>query len=374
MVIFINFFRRVIRQVARSDIFTVVSLTAILILVGMLAFARLEGWSWLDALYATIITMTTVGYGDLSPVTDNGRIFAIFFAFIAIGVAGYAISTFAAYLIESRVEKKAKYLRKRRMKRIENLENHYILCGANYVGKRIAEEFYQMKVPFIVIDADEARLHKVLLFSHPEYFEQKIQSYMDIVDVDLSHYENRTLAQLGEMMNMPYIMDDPTDDNVLVRAGIGRAAGLIAAMEDDRDNLAIVVGARALAKRFGNEDLRVMARSEDGRLMRKLILSGADDVRIPSMMSGLEMATHMMYPEIGNWWYSMMGLFNKTDTATIQQMLIADKPEFIGKTVADLHQQNSIMALAVKRNGSFLSPPPADLSLQKDDIIITLSH
>lgn len=371
MVIFINFFRRLARRVVRSDIFVIVTLTAALILVGTVAYARIEGWGWLDALYATIITITTVGYGDLSPQTANGRIFAIFFTFVAIGIAGYAISTFAAYLIESRVAKKAKFLRKRRMKRIEQLENHYILCGANLVGARIAEEFYLTDAPFIIVDTDEYWMKKTLLFSHPDYFQQKLQSMMDIAEVDLSQYEERTVAELSEMLETPYILDDPIDENVLVRAGIERAAGLIAALGDDRDNLAIVVGARALAKRFNNPNLRIMARTEDGRFLRKLYLSGADTVRIPAVMSGLEMATHMMHPEIGNWWYTLTGL-KKQHAANIHQIEAASRPDWIGKSVTEIHAQTGVLTLAVKREDQFLTPPPATLTLQTDDIIITL--
>lgn len=371
MVIFINFFRRLARRAVRSDIFTIVVLTALLVLLGTVAYARLEGWSWLDALYATIITVTTVGYGDLSPQTENGRIFAIFFTFLAIGVVGYAISTFAAYLIESRVEKKAKFLRKRRMKRIEQLENHYILCGANLVGTRIAEEFYLNRSPFIIVDADEQLLKRALLYSHPDYFQQKLQSLIDISDVDLSRYEERTLTELGEMLDTPFILDDPTNDNVLVRAGIERAAGLVGAMDDDRDNLAIVVGARALSKRFDNPGLRIMARTEDGFFMRKLYLSGADSVRIPAVMSGLEMATHMMHPEIGNWWYTLSGL-KKQHTANIRQISANSQPDWVGKTVTELHQQTGVMVLAIKRNDQFLTPPPATLTIDRADVLITL--
>jgi voltage-gated potassium channel len=373
MSLFLNFFRRLTRHIVRSDLITVSGLMLILIMVGTVAYAQLEGWSWLDALYATIITMTTVGYGDLTPQTEGGRIFAIFFTFIAIGVGGYGISTLAAYMIENRLVKKAKLLGKRRMKRIEKLQNHYIVCGADLVGTRIAEEFYQTNTPYIIIDADESQLKNALLFSHPDYFKRKLSSLVDVGEVDLSRYEDRTLAELGEMLETPYLLADPTDDNSLVKAGLDRAQGLIAALPDDRDNLAIVVGARALAQRFNNTTLRIMARVEDSRFMRKLYLSGADYVRLPAVASGHEMALHMMHPEIGLWWYKILGV-NKSNKPRLQEISLHHYPTWVGQSITQLHQNQQIVTLAIKRGQEFLSPPAADLHLEADDLLIVLAQ
>ena len=356
----------------QTDFVWIITLTTLLILTGTVMYRRLEGWSWLDSFYVTMITITTVGYGDLSPQTPAGRIFAIFFTFIAIGVAGYAITSMAAYLIESREEKQIKRLRKTRMKRIDELQGHYIICGSDLVGTRVAEEFYMADAQFIIIDNDEERLKKALLFVHPDYSQQKISSFVNISEVDLSQYEDMSLAEVAEMVDTPYILESPTSDLALVKAGIGRAAGLVAVMPDTRDNLAVVVGARALAKRADNLDLRIMARVDDGNYLSKIYLAGADAARIPAIVSGGEMAMHMMHPEIGNWWYSLTGI-NKSSSTHIKQNHLRDKPEWVGETTISLYQKEGIMAMSLKRDGKFISPPPSDHSFGVDDIIITIA-
>lgn len=374
MTLFFYFFRRLRalrEQISRSDLLPIVWLTGLLIALGTTAYAWIESWSWLDALYATIITITTVGYGDLAPRSPAGRLFAIFFTMIAIGIGGYTISSLAAYSVEGRHQKIAAKYRKRRMKQIEALQQHYILCGADMLGLRIAEEFYLSKIPYVIIDPDAEKLKTALLFSHPEYVQQKVQSLVDIAHVDLSHYEGLSLAELGDLLQTPYLQEDPTDDYVLLRAGIERAAGLIAAMPDDRDNLSIVIGARALSKRAENHHLQIMARAESPLHVRKLRLAGADTVRIPAVMSGLEMALHMTAPEVGNWWYSQIAT-KQHDHLPLRQIAVAEKPHWVDKTVAQIHETERCLLLAIKRNEAFLSPPTYDTILLRDDIAIVM--
>lgn len=372
VIVIINSLRRLAQRIRRSDILVVLLITAVLVTVSTIFYVRVEGWTVLDALYQTVITMTTIGYGDLSPQTRAGRIFAIFFSFFAIGIAGYAISAFAASLIENREEKRNKILRKRRMKRIDTLNNHYIVCGAELLGLRIAEELQLANAPYIIIDEDEEKLRYALLHAHPEYFKQKVRSLIDIVEVDLSEYEEKTLPEIAELLDTAYILASPTEEFALKNAGIDRAKGLIATMQDERDNLSIVVGAKALAQRLGNEDLKIMASVEDTNFMRKLILAGADYVRIPAVSTGLEMAMHMMNPEIAEWWYSLMGV-NRSDAPRMAQSAVSDNPTWLGKTVAQLHAEKNIVTAALKRDGEFHSPPPANMVLESADILIALT-
>jgi voltage-gated potassium channel len=145
---------------------------ASMIVIGTVSYSLIEGWFWLDALYVTIITITTIGYGDFTPQTTLGRIFAIFYSLGAIAISGYALSTFAAYIIDNQATRIEQKLRKRRMKRIEDLKQHMIVCGADTLGARIVREFNSANTPFIMIDTDETNLKQALLFIHPEYFKQ----------------------------------------------------------------------------------------------------------------------------------------------------------------------------------------------------------
>ncbi len=170
MVIFTAIYRRLglIRyHLSRNEMVIVIWAAFLLILSGTFVYSWLEGWTLLDSLYATIITITTVGYGDLSPQSSQGRIFAIFFTLIAIGIGGYAISVLAAFVIEKQATKLERILRKRKMERIDALTGHMIICGADFVGLRIAREYQLTQIPFILIEADEEQLRQTLLLLIP---------------------------------------------------------------------------------------------------------------------------------------------------------------------------------------------------------------
>ena len=368
MSLLIAIFQRIRELRLRLNFGVVLWSIASMVVIGTVAYSVIEGWFWLDALYATIITITTIGYGDFAPQTTLGRVFAIFFSLGAIGISGYALSTFAAYIIDNQASRIEQRLRKRRMNRIEDLNQHMIVCGVDTLGTRIIREFNSAHTPFIMIDTDESNLKQALLFIHPEYFKLKVRSLTDISNVDLSEYEDRSLADLADEMGAAYLLNDPTDDTVLVQAGIARARAVISVMPDDRDNLSVVVGAKALANRFENSSLRIMARVEESHYIRKMYLSGADFVRFPAGMSGYQMANHIINPELAYWWYSHLDGENRQLHFT--ENTLHAYPTWIGKTVTQIHAQEAIMILAIKRGEEYLSPPPHDEQLKENDILI----
>jgi voltage-gated potassium channel len=372
MNIFVGIFRRlgVIRyHLSRNEIFILGAAALSLILIGTVGYAVLEGWTLLEALYATVITITTVGYGDLSPQTTGGRIFAIFFTLIAIGIAGYAISVMAALIIEKQATRLERILRKRKMERINALHGHMIICGVDFVGVRIAREYMKTNQPFILIERDEERLKTALLLLNPEYYQAKMQHLYVVGNVALNHFENCSVSELADMIQAPFLQEDPTDDFVLWEAGIERAAGLVSALPDDRDNLSVVVGARALAERAGNQSLRILSRVEELAYMRKLLLSGADEVRSPAAIGGLEMALHLAHPEISNWWNARNR--QAGDSAHYRQIDVGvERPLWLHKTTAQIYSEEGVLVMALKRDGGFLSPPPPETAVLPDDIAI----
>jgi voltage-gated potassium channel len=362
--------RRLLGSAYRSGLGLILGTLLSIVLIGAAGYAWLEGWSFLDALYATVITVTTVGYGDLTPRTPAGRIFAIFFTIIAIGLVSYAISALAATVIQFKQTKTARLMRKRRMKGIADLKDHIIVCGGNVLAHRIANEFYRRDADFIFIEPDEDVLKWALLWMHEGYVEKRMRHYASFEEIDLETDEQRSIAELADEMGVLYLLEDPTDEKQLGRAGLGRAAGLIAAQEDDRDNIAIVLSARDMIKKLDNPSLRIIARVSHEMNMRRLYLDGPDKVVAPNFVGGFQMATYMLDPVVGEFWDQM--LYERDQLMRFINVRAADRPAWVGQPVQALNRPNARLVVAIKRADQYIYAPSPDEVIKPEDIIVII--
>jgi voltage-gated potassium channel len=224
-----------------------------LLVLGVAGYMLIEGWSFLDALYMTVTTVTTVGFREVKPLSDGGRIFTIFLILFGVGVAFYILTTLVATVVEGDL---GLALGVRRMKgRIEALSDHYILCGFGRVGEEIAREFSDRKIPFVIVE------------SVPDSLERARKKGLLIVE------------------------GDAATDATLLEAGVQRARCLLAASDSDAGNTYIVLAAKAL-----NPNLFVVARAGQPISEERVQRAGADRVISPYSISGRRMALSALQP------------------------------------------------------------------------------
>jgi len=350
----------------------VIMFILILISSGTIAYSLLEGWNILDALYATVITITTVGYGDFSPQTTGGRMFAVGFTLVAIAIAGYAFSELAASVIESRHTRIERNLRRERMDAISKLKDHMIICGVTDIGKYIAKEYQRTGVPFVLVEKDEAALKSALLLLHEEYFQRQIMANLwDFNEYEGSE-EDMSIAELAAESGTLYLLEDPLQDESLIRARIDTARALLTVMPDDRDNMFVVVGGRALAARSNNQSLRIMARSSSPTHTRKLYLAGADHVRVPSVLGGYQIAGVISSPETALLLDTMMIIDDSEPRIRYRDIHTGDHPELVGLTLAQLKERYNQTVLGIKRGDDFEYLPQYDAVIEAGDIVLSI--
>ena len=226
--------------------------TTLLETIGLII---IEDYSFIDAFYMAVITISTVGFGEVEPLTPTGRLFISVMIIVNIGVVAYALATFSYYVIEGKLFEQMEH--KRMQHRVNALKNHTIICGFGRYGREVVRHLIQQKRPFVIIDVSEEK------FNLPEF----------------------------ENENLLYVVGDANRDNVLVEAGISRASSLITALNDDSDNLFIVLSAKEL-----NAELQIVSRAHQARSRQKLRKAGANHVIMPEQIGGFYMATLISKP------------------------------------------------------------------------------
>jgi voltage-gated potassium channel len=308
------------------------SLLAILAF-GTLGYHLLEGWGFLDSLYMTVITLTTVGYSEVHPfVHPETRVFTILLILSGMGVVFYSLGTFTQGLVEGQVRD---LLGRRKVKRkIEALRDHCIVCGFGRIGESIGRELAQAGVGFVVIEKNEPNLQKI---------EQE--------------------GYLG-------VLGDATSEEVLREAGIERARFLIPAASTDADNVYITLTARGL-----NPRLLIIARAAESGADKKLQWAGADRVVSPYQMSGKRMANLILRPTVVDFIES--SLFDPGVELLMEEIHMPFVGSSVGRSIqtSGLRRDYGMTVVAIKRKeGGLVVNPSPDEILQGGDILIALGR
>lgn len=306
---------------------------------GVVGYWLIGGGKWklFDCLYMTIITLTTVGYGEVLPLetTTMGRPFTIALLMAGVLSVGYFVSSATAFLVEG--ELSGLRWRKRMQKELAKLENHVIVCGAGSTGLHAIRELAAVGADFVVVEHNEDLAKRI-------------------------HKEFGGVAVVG----------DATHDDTLLQAGIERARGIIAALSDDKENLFVTLTARTL-----NGKLRIVAKAVEPKADQKMRRAGADSVVSPNLIGGLRMVSEMLRPEVTSFLDLM--LRDKDRTLRIEEIAVPPRSSLLGKRVADADlQRHELLLLAVKEppaaGGRYSYNPRPDHVIQEGATLIVLGE
>jgi voltage-gated potassium channel len=304
-------------------------LLAIVFVCGISGYMVIEGWGFLDSLYMTVITIASVGYMEVNPLTPAGRLFTIFLIIFGMGILLFGISTFTAFLVEGEL---GEILRRRTMeKKIAKLQGHYIVCGIGGVGRHIIGELLKTNRPFVAIDRDEEVC--------------------------------AGLTQEGILV----VKGDATGSAVLRSANAGQAKGVFCSLHSDADNLLLILTAKGI-----NPALKIIAKAEEDESEHKMRKAGADGVVLPEFIGGLRMASEMVRPEAVTFLDKM--LKSPDDVYRVEDIVIGEESRFRDKTLKEsgLLEKQGIAVAAVKKGEKYLFSPRGDEVLENGDAVILI--
>jgi len=293
-------------------------------------------WNLFDCAYMTSITLTTVGYGEsLDQMGSDARLFAMVLMWLGMGVTLYAVSTITAFVVEKNLRQ---IIRERRMeKRIAALKGHVIVCGTGRIGINVVKELHATKRPCVVIDDNRERLQRA-----QEHFE-----------------------------GLFYLCGDATEEEILAKAGIEKASGLVAVVKDDSHNLLITVQARYI-----NPNIKIVVRCNENSLADKFYRAGANYVVNPGLIGGMRMASEMLRPHVVTFLDRM--LRGQDRSIRVEEVTVREASPWVGLTFrqADMHRQTGLVAIAIQRPGQedFIYNPPPDEGLDVGTVIIVIGN
>ncbi|WP_103667815.1 TrkA family potassium uptake protein [Pseudanabaena sp. BC1403] len=309
-----------------ANVGILVGLTAI----GTLGYRFIEGWSWFDSLYMTIITLATIGYGETNPLHFEGRIFTLTLIVMGVLSISYIAAQFTAAIANGHIYN---IFQARRQKRVmDALDKHYIVCGFGRTGRQVTAEFAaEGSIQFVVIDSD------------PMAIEQ------------------------AELAGYPSLLGDAALDNTLLLAGIERSVCIVAALPSDAENLYTVLSAKTL-----NPEIRAIARASTEESMQKLRRGGADEVISPYITGGKRMAAVALRPQVMDFVDGIIAGANRS--FYIEEYRIDDS-NYVGVSLkkASLRSQTGALVLAIRRaDGDVIAGPDGNTEILQGDVLISM--
>ena len=302
--------------------------------LGILGFMFIEGYTFGEAFYMTIITLSTVGYGELRPLSEMGRWFSSLLIITNIGLYAYAISVLSRYLVDGSFRNMLQDFRI--MKKLDKYKNHIIVCGYGRYGSEVCDYFKRVKMPFVIIENNK-----------------------------------KTLEILRKKEGLLFLSGDATNDDILEEAGIKRAKALISTLPDDAENVYVVLSARQL-----NDNLCIVSRSTNKRAERKLLRAGADHIITPERIGGFYMATLIDQPDLVEFFRVVS--FETDVDIRLEEIDFERIPEpFVNKTIKELNIRKNTGAniIGMKQpDGTYLVNPPPETGVQPGMRLIVLGN
>jgi voltage-gated potassium channel len=305
-------------------------LLMIILVIAIVGYALLENWTVLESVYMAIITIFTVGFQEVRPLSPAGKLLTIFIIISGVGTAIYAAGKAVEIIVEGEM---IGYRRRKRMdKKISEMKNHYIICGYGRVGHYVGQVFDSSGIPYVVIDS-----------------------------------KKETLDEL-DIKNVPTIIGDATSDSLLMEAGIQSAKGLIACSDSDVANVYVTLSARAL-----KPDLNIVARAGYKDTEKKLLMAGANRVISPYFTSGVRMAALVTRP-VASDFLDLITHAGEVDFSLYEIAVPGNSP-LAGKSIteADIRNSCGALVLAIKKaNGSFNLHLTGESRIEKNDVLVVI--
>jgi len=321
-----------IRKENFRSIYLAILLLFAIVVIGTIGYILIEDYSFIEALYMTIITMSTVGFEEVEPLSDPGRIFTFFLIVISFGIFAYAVTTLTRYIVDGIF--RYYYMDLKIKKRIDKLKNHVIVCGYGRNGKQAMEDLLKHQVEVVIIDAESTIIDKIR--------------------------RNPSLL---------YIQGDATSDQSLISANIQNARALITALPNDANNLFVVLSAREL-----NPNLKIISRASDAQTDKKLKRAGATNVIMPDRIGGQRMAKLVAQPDVIDFLDFIM--LQDPDEVYLEEISCKNLDSFftdrsIGEWSIRKHTGANIIGLKTKDNRYIANPGP-DVKISSYDQLFVL--